>query len=98
MKVVSNFIVPIAKEKVCSGFGFGAWVVGGCFPPFFLLELSLESGTGVSGSTQLLLKNQIKSMEQAGALKNIEFHRFPFFQRHHLTFKINIKFPFNLKV
>lgn len=79
MKVVSNFIVPIAEERVCSGFGFGAWVLG-IFSPCFLLELSLESGIGVSGKTQLLLKNQIKSMEQAGALKNIELYRFPFFR------------------
>lgn len=31
MKVINNFIVPLAKERVCSGFGFG---VGGS-PSFF---------------------------------------------------------------
>lgn len=35
MKVISNSIVPIAKERVCSGFGFGVWVVL-LFGVFFL--------------------------------------------------------------
>lgn len=93
-KVISKPIVPIAKERVCSGFGFGGGLRG-FFPSFFR---GFDWNLGLELVDKLSYCKRIKSMVQAGALKNVELHRFLFFQRCHLTFKISIKFPFNLTV
>lgn len=96
MKVVSKSIVPIAKERVCPGFGFGVFVgLWVFFPSFFW---GFDWNLGLELVDRLRYCKRIKSMVQAGALKNVELHRFLFFQRCHLTFKISIKFPFNLTV